>query len=150
MKSIMKSDLKNCCKVTALYCFVLLCITTDEHLNFNDQTTNVCKGANRKFNTLSRMSSLLHYQQKKVVSNSFIIGHNQFIASYLDVQFYQVLQKNQQTERSLQLCHNDYTSSFHELLSKQDLVNIHMRNIQHLMIEIFKCLKDLYRMKYLC
>ena len=34
-------------------------------------------------------------------------------------------------------------SSYDEFLSKQDLVNIHVRNIQQLMIEIFKCLKGL-------
>ena len=34
-------------------------------------------------------------------------------------------------------------SSYDELLRKQDLVNIHVRNIQQLMIEIFKCLKGL-------
>ena len=52
----------------------LLGITTDEHLNFNDHITNVCKSAGRKLNALSRVSSLLSYQQKKVVSNSFTGG----------------------------------------------------------------------------
>ena len=46
-------------------------------------------------------------------------------------------------DRSLRLCHNDYTSNYDELLSKQDLVNIHVTNIQQLMIEIFKCLKGI-------
>ena len=35
-------------------------------------------------------------------------------------------------------------SSYDEFLSKQDLVNIHVRNIQQLMMEIFKCLKGLF------
>ena len=42
--------------------------------------------------------------------------------------------------KSLLLCHNDYALSYNELLSKQGLVNIHIRNIQQLMIEILKCL----------
>ena len=46
-------------------------------------------------------------------------------------------------ERSLYLCDNNYSSSYDELLSKQDLVNIHVRIIQQLMIEIFKCLKGI-------
>ena len=50
---------------------------------------------------------------------------------------------NKLHESSLCLCHNDYTSSYGELLSKQDLASIHIRNIQQLMIEIFKCLKGI-------
>ena len=50
---------------------------------------------------------------------------------------------NKLHERSLRLCHNDYTSSFDELLSKKDLVNIDIRYIQLLMIEIFKSLKGI-------
>ena len=52
----------------------LLGITIDEHLNFNEHLTNVCKRANRKLNALSRVSSFLSYQQKKVMSNSFVSG----------------------------------------------------------------------------
>ena len=52
----------------------LLGISIDEHLNFNEHITNVCKSASRKLNALSRVSSLLSYQLKKVVSNSFISG----------------------------------------------------------------------------
>ena len=50
----------------------LLGITIDEYLNFNEHLTNACKSASRKLNALSRVSSLLSYQQKKVMSNSFI------------------------------------------------------------------------------
>ena len=49
-------------------------ITIDEHLNFNEHLTNVFKSASRKLNALSRVSSLLSYQQKKIVSSSFIRG----------------------------------------------------------------------------
>ena len=48
---------------------------------------------------------------------------------------------NELHERSLRLCHNDYTSNYDELLTKQGLENTHIRNIQQLMIEIFKCLQ---------
>ena len=49
----------------------LLGIAIDEHLNFIE---HLCKSASRKLNALSRVSSCLSYQQKKVVSNSFISG----------------------------------------------------------------------------
>ena len=52
----------------------LLGVTIDEHLNFNEHSTNVCKSASRKLNALLRVSSLRSYQQKKVMLNSFISG----------------------------------------------------------------------------
>ena len=52
----------------------LLGITIDKHLNFNEHLTNVCKSDSRKLNALSRASSLLSYQHKKVVTNFFISG----------------------------------------------------------------------------
>ena len=78
------------------------------------------------------------------MSNSFISG--QFIYCPLiwifsSIRSFRKISKLH--ERSLRLCHNDYTSSYDKLLSKQDLVNIHVRNIQQLMIEIFKCLKGI-------
>ena len=63
----MKSDLKKTTKK-------LLGITIDEHLNFNEHLTNVYTSASRKLNALSRVSSLLIYEQEKVVPNSFTSG----------------------------------------------------------------------------
>ena len=88
------------------------------------------------------MHYLLSYQHKNVVSSSFI--NEQFIYCFLiemssSIRSYRKI--NKLYERSLRLYHNDYTSSYDKLLSKQDLVNIHVRNIQQLMIEIFKYLK---------
>ena len=122
----------------------LLGITIDEHLSFNEHLTNVCKRASRKLNALSRVSSFLSYQHKKVIANSFISGQFNYcplIWMFSSIRSYRKI--NKLHERSLRLCHNDYTSSYDELLSKQDLVNIHVRNIQQLMIEIFKCLKGI-------
>ena len=78
------------------------------------------------------------------MSNSFISGQFNYcplIWMFSSIRSYRKI--NKLHERSLRLCHNDYTSSYDELLSKQDLVNIHVRNIQQLMIEIFKCLKGI-------
>ena len=60
----------------------LLGITINEHLNFNEHLTNVCKKTSRKLNTLSRVSSFLSYQQKNVMSNSFISGHFNYYPSF--------------------------------------------------------------------
>ena len=95
-------------------------------------------------NALSTVSSFLSYQQKKEMSDSFISGQFNYcplIWTFSSIRSYRKI--NKLSERSLRLCHNDYTSSYDELLSKQDLVNMHVRNIQQLMTEIFKCLKGI-------
>ena len=122
----------------------LLLVTMAEHLNFNEHITNVRKIASRKLNALSRASSLLSYWQKKVVLNSFISGQFNFrslIRMFSSIRSYRKISKLHRM--SLRLCHNNYTSSYDELLSKQNLVNIHIRNNQKLMVEILKCLKGL-------
>ena len=119
-------------------------VTMDRHFNFNEHITNIFKSAGRNLNALSRVSSLLSFQQKKVVSNSFIskqfsccplIWLFSFMSSYRKIKKVQ--------ESPLLLCQYDYTSSYDERLNKKGLVNIHVRSIQQLMIEIFKYLKDL-------
>ena len=41
-------------------------------------------------------------------------------------------------ERALRIVYHDYSSSFEDLLNKDELVTIHQRNLQQLPIEIFK------------
>ena len=46
-------------------------------------------------------------------------------------------------ERALRIAYNDYTSDFQLLLEKDDSVTIHHKNIQALVIEIYKTVKTL-------
>ena len=81
-----------------------------------------------------RECSFLSYGQKKVMTNSFISGqfnYCPFIWMFSSIRSYRKINKLA------------ITSSCYELLSKQDLVNIHVKNIQQLMIEIFKSLKGI-------
>ena len=123
---------------------ILLEITIDEHLNFNKNKTKVCKSASKNLNALLWVSFALSYQQKKVVSNSFIswlFNYYPLIWIFSSIRSYRKIIKLY--ARSLRLCHNDYISSYGKLLSKQSSVNIHIRNIQHLMLVIFQCLKGI-------
>ena len=130
-----------------------------EHLNFNERIANICKSW--KLNTLLRVSSLLSHQRKRpyqqpsiLVSNSFISGQFNYcplIWMFASIRSYKKVSKLH--KRSFRSCQNDYTSSYDEHLTKQSLVKVRIRNIQQLMIEIFKCLKGLYPsiiMRYLC
>lgn len=46
-------------------------------------------------------------------------------------------------DRALRIVYNDNISSFDTLLEKDDSVKIHHRNLQHLVIEIYKALNNL-------
>ena len=46
-------------------------------------------------------------------------------------------------ERALRLVYNDYSSTFNQLLIKDNTVSIHHRNIQYMAIEMFKITNDL-------
>lgn len=119
-------------------------ITIDEHLNFNKYIINVCNSARRKLHALSWMFSLLSYQQKKGVSNSFTSGQFSccsLIWIFSSIRFHRKI--NKLHRRSLRLCHNDHTSSYHEMLAKRGLVNIRIKNSQQLMIKIFQFMKGL-------
>ena len=118
----------------------LLGITIDGYLSFNEHISDVYKSATRKLNALLIVSCLLNQKQEKIVSNSFISGQFSYcplIWMFSSISSYEKI--NKLHERSLQLCYNYYTLSFDEF--NEGLVNIHMRNIQQLTIEVFKYLK---------
>ena len=86
----------------------------------------------------------LAINRKRLCQNSFICGqvnHCPLIWMFSSIRSYRKI--NKLHERSLGFCQNDSTSSNDKLLGKQGLVHIHLRNIQQLMIEIFKSLKGL-------
>ena len=98
-----------------------------------------------KFVVPSTESSLLSYQQEKVLSNSFLSGQvNKFPFIWMFSLISSNIKINKLCERSLRLCQNDYVSSYDEFLSKQGLANNHTRNVKQLMTEFFKCLKGLF------
>ena len=104
--------------------------TIDEHLDFNEHITNIRKSTSRQINALLRVSCVKLFHQWTFRS----------LSSYLDVSSIRSYRKLKKLhEWSLRLYDNDYMQSYEKLLSKQ--VNIHLKNIQQLMIEIFKCLK---------
>lgn len=74
------------------------------------------------------MSSFLSYEQKKVVLNSFIseqFNSCPLIWMFISIRSYRKISKLH--NRSLQLCHNDYTSTYDELFSKHGLQYSHKK-----------------------
>ena len=117
----------------------LLGIVIDSNLIFEDHVSKICKKASQKLNALARVSSYMDIHKKKLLMKSFITS--QFGYCPLIWMFHSRTLNNKINaihERALRITFKDSTSNFEELLSKDNSVSIHHRNLQVLAIEMFK------------
>ena len=119
-------------------------ITLDNNLTMADHIQKICKQASNKLHALARISKFLNDQQRIILMKSFVIS--QFY--YCPITWMYCQRKsnnliNKIHEMTLRINYNDYTSDFGNLLSRDDSVTIHQRNIQALAIEIHKTLNNL-------
>ena len=117
----------------------LLGIKIDNKLSFESHVTNLCTKASQKLHALSRISNLMDINKRKILFNTYILS--QFSYCPLVWMFHSRKINNRINrihERALRLIYNDYTSSFDDLLTKNNAFTVHERNIQTLAIELFK------------
>ena len=125
-------------------CEKLLGINIDSNLTFETHVESLRKKASQKLNALLRVTWSLNFDQRKLLLNAFITSH----FSYAPVAWMFHSRKlnnriNKIHERALRLVYKDYTSSFNDLLAKDNSFKIHQRNLQKLAIEIFKVKKGI-------
>ena len=123
-------------------CEKLLGVNIDSNLNFETHVQSLRKKASQKLNALLRVTWSLNFNQRKLLLNAFITSH----FSYAPVVWMFHSRKsnnriNKIHERALRLVYKDYTSSFDDLLAKDNSFKIHQKNLQKLAIEIFKVKK---------
>ena len=121
----------------------ILGVITDNKLNFKSHISEFCKKASQKVAALSKLSSYLHNSEKKLIFSSII--KSQFSYCPLVWMFCSRTSNNMINklhERSLRIILNDYSSNFNILLENNDISN-HHRNIQALLIEVFKMKNEL-------
>ena len=93
---------------------------------------------------LARISHYLSDHKRKILMKSFIIS--QF--NYCPIIWMYCQRKcnhriNRIHERALRIAYNDYVSDFNVLLENDHSITIHERNIQNLILEIYKTLNNL-------
>ena len=117
----------------------LLRVKIDLNLNFIDHISDLCKKASRKISTLARVTPFMGLSNRRLLINAFFttqfsycpliwMCHNRSIDKKINLLH----------ERCLRIIYIDKQSSFTELLNKDSSVYIHIRNIQRLVIEMFK------------
>ena len=117
----------------------LLRIKIDQKLSFEPHVDSLCKKASQKLNALAWMVSSLKFKQRKLLLSAFITA--QFSYASVIWMFHSRNLNNRINhiyERVLRLVYKGYTSTFDELLLKDNSFTIHHRNLQKLAAEIFK------------
>ena len=109
----------------------------DSKLTFENHINSICKKASQKLNALARIAPYMNIQNRRTIMKSFVTS--QFSYCPLIWMFHsRRLSKNINSihERTLKITYN--ASTFQELLSKDNSVSIHHRNLQVLATEMFK------------
>ena len=119
----------------------LLGITVDSKLKFDQHANAISKKANSKIRAFSRVSHYLEQPKAKTLYNTFIMScfnYSPLIWMFCGKTASKEIDRIH--KRALRLVLNDFDSPFETLLRKANECTIHQRNLQKLMLEIYKCL----------
>ena len=121
----------------------LLGITLDKNVTMNEHINKICKQAANKLHALARIAHFLNEHKRKILMKTFITSQFNYcpiIWMYCQRKSNNLI--NRIHERALRIAYNDYVSNFETLLSMDDTVTFHQRNIQILSQEVYKTLQD--------
>ena len=122
----------------------LLGINIDNKLCFNEHISEICKKVTLKLHALSRISHFLSTEKLRTVMKAFI--ESQFEYFPLIWMFHSRTLNNKINrlhERALRLAYKDSKATFEELIDMDKSFTIRHRNLQKLVIEIFKVKNNL-------
>ena len=117
----------------------MLGIKIDNKLSFDEHITELCHKASQKLHALARIATYMQIKQRKQLMQAFIsaqFGYCPLVWMFHSKKLNHKI--NNIHERALRIVYNDHTSSFNQLLTKDNSVTIDMRNIQALAIELYK------------
>ena len=118
---------------------VILGITIDNKLTFDSHIKSICRKADQKLSALSRISPYLEIDKKELLFKSMVksqFNYCPLVWMFCSRNANNLINKIQ--ERSLRLITNDKTSTFEHLLQANNEITTHQRNLQVLMVEVFK------------
>ena len=102
---------------------VLLGITIDSNLTFENHINNICKKASQKLNALARVAPYMNMQKRRIIMKSFVTS--QFGYCPLIWMFHSRRLNNKINsihERALKITYQGHISTFQELLNKNNSV----------------------------
>jgi len=122
----------------------LLGVLIDNKLSFDQHVSKLCSKAGQKLNALSRISSFMNFEKRRLIMKAFI--SSQFGYCPLVWMFHSRELNNRVNrihERSLRVVYKDKHSTFWELLDRDKSVPVHYHNIRKLATEVFRTINNL-------
>ena len=93
---------------------------------------------------MARLVKILPFERKRLLTKAFVESQFSYCPLIWMLSSRQMNDKiNHIQERALRLVYSDYTTSFGDLLIRDESVSIHHRNIQRVAIEMVKATNDL-------
>ena len=120
---------------------VLLGITIDSNLTFENHINSICKKSSQKLNALVRIAPYMNIKKGRKIMKSF--AFSQFSYCLLIWMFYSICLNSKINcihERAQRMAYEDSTSTFQELLNKDNATSIYHKNLQVLATEMFNIL----------
>ena len=122
---------------------LLLGLTIDSNLTFEEHINTLCKKANQKLHALS-IANYMTLDKRRILLTTFITSQfNYCPLVWMSCSRALNHKINRVHERALRIVYNNYKSSFLELLQIGNSFTIHQRNIQYLATEIYKASRGL-------
>ena len=122
----------------------LLGIHINNKLSFDHHTLQLCQKASNELYALARISPYMDQNKLGSLMSAFIDSQFQYCPLIWMFRSRQLNKKiNKIQEKALRITYNDTESSFSDLLQKECAVTVHTKNVQILMIEMYKIRNDL-------
>ena len=117
----------------------LLGITLDKKLSFKNHVKTLCKKASQKLHALARISIYMEPEKLKLLMKTFVLSKFSYCSLIWMFHDRNLNNKiNRIHERALRIAYKDNVSTFEKLLEMDNSVTVHQRNLQLLMVEIYK------------
>ena len=124
-------------------CVKLLGVIIDKQLSFKDHINSICDVAQNRTNALYRVRKYLNYQQANILANSFVISNfNYCNLVWMFCSKRENARINQIHKRVLRCVFNSPHQSLEELLNESNSFDIHTKNLQSLLLFMYKIIKQ--------
>ena len=117
----------------------LLGVTIDIDLSFDGYVSSLCRKTGKKLSALARLSHYMSLKPRRLLMKSFTeaqFGYCQLIWMFHTRELNRKV--NHIHQRALRIVYRGNSSSFTEVLKKDNSVCIHYRNIESLAIQLYK------------
>ena len=122
----------------------LLGVQIDKKLHFDMNVKELCQKMNQKLCAFSRIRSFLNREKAKILLTSLVMSNLSYCPLIWMFCSKSANEKiNRTNARALRVLYEDYDSSFEKLLEKEGNINVHQRNLQNLMTEIYKTINQI-------